>query len=160
MPTAKPKTLADALLAVQREAITFQKDKVNPAFSKSRYASTDSILEALLPKLSENELVLTQLPSSVGDQPALRTRITFAPTGEFIEDVGLLMLDKQNAQGLGGAITYMRRYAVTSIFGLVGEADDDGNAASATAKPKRKVGVANKRSASRPNTDADGTGDW
>ncbi len=149
--TTKPKTLAEALLAVQRSAVTFQKDKVNPAFRGSKYASTDSILEELLPVLTENELVLTQIPSAVLDQPALRTRVTFAPTGEFIEDVGLLMLDKQNAQGLGGAITYMRRYAVTSIFGLVAESDDDGNAAS-------KVEVVNRRRRTTKPKDATPSG--
>lgn len=142
---ASKTTLAQALLAVQAEALTFQKDKVNPAFKGSKYASTDSILAALLPVLTKNDLVLTQMPSAVGTEPALTTRITHAPTGEFIEDTALLMLDKQNAQGLGGAITYMRRYAVCAFFGLVEGADDDGNSASRSERPKREVEVVNRR---------------
>lgn len=138
---AATKSLATALLAVQAQALTFQKDKVNPAFKGSRYASTDSILEALLPVLTAQELVLTQMPSACGDQPALTTRITYAPTGDFVESTGLLMLDKQNAQGLGGAITYMRRYAVCAFFGLVEGQDDDGNSASSG----REVEVVNRR---------------
>jgi hypothetical protein len=139
---AATKSLSEALLAVQSEALTFQKDKVNPAFKGSRYASTDSILAALLPVLTANGLVLTQMPASAGDQPALTTRVTHAPTGDYVESTGLLMLDKQNAQGLGGAITYMRRYAVCSFFGLVEGEDDDGNGAS---KTERKVEVVNRR---------------
>lgn len=139
---AVTKSLAQALLAVQAQALTFQKDKINPAFKGSKYASTDSILSALLPVLTENDLVLTQMPASAGEQPALTTRITHAPTGEFVESTGLLMLDKQNAQGLGGAITYMRRYAVCSFFGLVEGEDDDGNSAS---KSERKVEVVNRK---------------
>lgn len=150
MPVAaKPamhKSLAEALLAVQKSVPKIQKDKVNPAFKGSRYASTDSILADVLPILNENGLVLTQIPTSLGYDspvPALRTRITFAASDEFIEDVGLLMLDKQNAQGLGGAITYMRRYAVTSMLGLVTEVDDDGNSASTkdveTTRSRRKA---------------------
>lgn len=150
--TTAPKTLAEALLAVQKSAPSIQKDKINPAFKGSRYASTDSILADVLPVLNANGLVLTQTPSFLGFDnpvPALRTRITFVPTGDFIEDVGLLMLDKQNAQGLGGAITYMRRYAVTSLLGLVTEVDDDGNSAS-----ESEVEVVNKRSSRAPKAAA------
>lgn len=142
MPAASKGSLAAALLAVQKSAPAIQKDKINPAFKGSKYASTDSILADILPLLNENDLVLTQTPSTIVTQadafPALRTNITYVPTGEFIEDTALLMLDKQNAQGLGGAITYMRRYAVTSMLGLVTEKDDDGNSAS-------KVEVVNRR---------------
>lgn len=158
MPTASKGTLAEALLAVQKSAPKIQKDKINPAFRGSKYASTDAILADILPVLNDAGLVLTQIPSSLGlvdPQPALRTRITHVPSGEFIEDVGLLMLDKQNAQGLGGAITYMRRYAVTSMLGLVTEVDDDGNSASTS---ERKVEVVNKRaSAVAKKTRADDT---
>lgn len=130
---AASKTLNEALLAVQTAAVKIQKDKVNPAFKGARYASTDAILADLIPVLTENGLVLTQLPTSIGFEdpvPALRTRVTHAATGDYIEDVALLLLDKQNAQGLGGGITYMRRYAVTSMFALVTDPDDDGNKAS------------------------------
>lgn len=152
---AATKSLATALLAVQSEAVTFQKDKVNPAFKGSRYASTDAILAKLLPVLTANELVLTQMPSSIGTEPALTTRITYAPTGEYIEDTALLMLDKQNAQGLGGAITYMRRYAVCAFFGLVEGEDDDGNSASTS--ESRKVEVVNRRGGAKKKPVADET---
>lgn len=153
MATA-PKSLAEALLAVQSACVTFVKDKKNPAFSGSRYASTDQILAAIMPVLTENELVLTQMPSSAGNEPALTTRITFAPTGESIEDTALLMLDKQNAQGLGGAITYMRRYAVCAFFGLTEREDDDGNSASKVeVVNRRKKPAATKAKASADPTD-------
>lgn len=166
MPAASKPTLWSALLAVQASAVKFQKDKVNPAFKGSRYASTDTILEAILPALTENDLVLTQMPSALGftdPQPALRTRITHVPTGDYIEDTMLLMLDKSNAQGLGGAITYGRRFAVTSMLGLVEGEDDDGNSASTVEvvnkRPRRKTGG---RTKSTPQTDAGGAGneDW
>lgn len=145
---AAAKSLNEALLAVQKNAPKIQKDKINKAFGAgSKYASTDSILADILPLLNETGLVLTQSPSTVGvtdPQPALRSRITHVATGDYIEDVMLLMLDKQNAQGLGGAITYGRRYAVTSMLGLVTEADDDGNSASTreVARPRRTTGTA------------------
>lgn len=135
--TAK-KGLNEALLEVQKAAPTIQKDKVNGAFARgsnpsSKYASTDAVLAAILPVLNDNDLVLLQFPTTLGlsdPVPALRTRLTHVTSGEFIEDTAMLMLDKQNAQGLGGSITYMRRYAITSILGLTADVDDDGNKAS------------------------------
>jgi hypothetical protein len=42
---------------------------------------------------------------------------------------------KADAQGAGSALTYMRRYALAAVVGVV-QADDDGNAASnPTSKP-------------------------
>lgn len=38
--------------------------------------------------------------------------------------------DKQNAQGLGSAETYARRYSLCAVFGIVADPDDDGNEAS------------------------------
>jgi hypothetical protein len=38
---------------------------------------------------------------------------------------------KQDAQGLGSAATYARRYGLMAMAGVVGDEDDDGNAASA-----------------------------
>jgi hypothetical protein len=40
-----------------------------------------------------------------------------------------LPVSKPDAQGAGSAITYMRRYALAAIVGVV-QADDDGNSAS------------------------------
>lgn len=165
MPATSKGTLASALLAVQREAPAIQKDKVNPAFKGSRYASTDDILAAILPILNEHDLVLTQIPATItaGEEafPALRSIITHVPTGDSIEETAMLMLDRSNAQGLGGAITYMRRYAVTSMLGLVTETDDDGNSASKVeVVNRRKSGTKKSRAKSTPQTD-DGAGeDW
>jgi excinuclease UvrABC ATPase subunit len=39
---------------------------------------------------------------------------------------------KNDPQGQGSAITYMRRYALSAILGIATEEDDDGNAASRT----------------------------
>ena len=49
--------------------------------------------------------------------------------------------EKNTPQGIGSCITYSRRYGLSSIIGIVSDADDDGNEASATdtkttAKPK------------------------
>jgi hypothetical protein len=41
---------------------------------------------------------------------------------------------KPDAQGMGSAATYARRYALMAVAGVVGDDDDDGNAASVKAE--------------------------
>jgi hypothetical protein len=38
--------------------------------------------------------------------------------------------EKNSPQAIGSAITYMRRYAISAVLGLIVEEDDDGNKAS------------------------------
>jgi hypothetical protein len=128
------KNLASALLAVQRDAPSLQRDGINPHF-KSKYVSLDSLMSQVLPVLNKHDLVLLQQPTVHEGQPALRTRILHAPSGEAEEDTMLLVLGKQDPQGQGSALTYARRYALMAMLGLVADEDDDANAA----MPKRRA---------------------
>lgn len=158
MPAAQ-KSLAQALLEVQKSAQAIQRDSINPHFG-NRYISLDTLMPQILPKLNEAGLLLMQLPDHVGEAPALTTRITLAATGESVEATVPLILDKDNSQGLGSALTYTRRYALLSILGLVADKDDDGEAASKGQGRGRKVEVVNKRGGGRkkaaPVDDTDG----
>lgn len=126
-----------------------QKEAINPFFS-SKYITLDSLMEQVLPLLNRVGLVLTQFPSYIATQgtvvPALRTRIDHPESGEFLEDTSPLVMDKENPQGQGSAITYMRRYALMAALGLVADVDDDGNAAS----PKKAKVVASGSNGSKP----------
>lgn len=133
--------LLEALRAVQAEAPTLPKDKTNPHF-KSKYTGLDTIVEKVAPLLAENGLVWSTLPGGTHDAPTLAYRLAHARTGEVLEGVMPLLLDKTTAQGFGSALTYARRYALTSVLNLVADEDDDGNAAaagrrSATGKPAK-----------------------
>ena len=131
---AAAKSLAEALLNVQKAAPRLEKDGKNTFFNNSKYVTLDSLLGAILPVLQANDILLSQQPvvvSSVGDpQPGLATLLTHIPTGETQASTMLLTLDKITPQGQGSAITYARRYSLASILGLITETDDDGNSAS------------------------------
>jgi hypothetical protein len=136
--------LAKALLAFHQEAPGLVMDSTNPHF-RNAYASLDGIMAKVRPVLNKHGLVLTQLPTTVTDavsglQPALTTRLTHADSGEFVEATMPLMLEKQNSQGLGSALTYARRYSITALLALVGDEDEDGHVASAApaAEPATK----------------------
>lgn len=98
-------------------------------------------MEQVLPLLNKNGLVLLQWPTALerrtsvdeiqlGTTPALRTKLIHVASGESMEDTMPIVLDKDNSQGLGSALTYARRYALMSVLGLVADVDDDANAAS------------------------------
>lgn len=131
-------TLELAYLAAQREMPAVQRDQINPHFaragtSKGSYAGLESVLPTVLEVANRHGLFVVQLPSRTTDEqqsPALMTKIVHAKTGAAFEATTRLVLDKQNSQGVGSALTYMRRYALVSAFGIVTEADDDGNVAS------------------------------
>ena len=54
-----------------------------------------------------------------------------------------LPVSKIDPQGCGSAISYMRRYALAAVVGVV-QADDDGNAAVASVKASPKVDVSSQ----------------
>lgn len=128
--------IAAALLQAQ-SAITFAaKDAANPFF-KSRYADLPTVIDAVKPALNAAGVVFMQsaTPSEPGTL-SLTTRLIHT-SGEWIEDTATAPLAKNDPQGYGSAITYLRRYSLAAMTGLYQD-DDDGNSAShvpVTAKP-------------------------
>ena len=117
-----------ALLKAQMEFTAIIKKSTNPAF-KSKYANLEAVLDAVTPALNANGLFLTQETSRVDNMIEVKT-IVFNAAGEKFEGgVTCLPIVKNDAQGVGGAITYARRYSIKTMFALA-EEDDNGNAAS------------------------------
>lgn len=123
------KNIAKSLAKFHELMGNVAKDANNPFF-KSKYAPLESILPAIKGPLKEAGLVFYQAPATWDNKPALLTCLLDIETGESIENTVPLILAKQDPQGVGSAITYMRRYALVSMLGLNCDEDDDGNAAS------------------------------
>ena len=115
--------LAKALPQVQNAT----KDATNPHF-RSDYASLQAVLATTKPVLAEHGLVVIQGPGWDGEHCTLTTRILHE-SGEWIETVAGTPVSKMDPQGIGSAITYLRRYSLAGMAGI-GQEDDDGNAAS------------------------------
>jgi hypothetical protein len=127
----------NALAAVQSELDALKKTKTNPHF-KSKYIPLEDIVEAIDPLLQKHGLVFYAVPTHIGPEiPALGYELRHLESGECVKEMMPLILDKQNSQGVGSAITYARRYILTSLFNIIADVDDDGNKASAPTKPKR-----------------------
>lgn len=100
----------------------------NPHF-KSKYADLSTVIDAIKPALVENGLFFMQCPRR-SDGGVLIETILSHVGGESLS-LGELFVpaNKNDAQAYGSALTYARRYALVTAFGVPVE-DDDGNAAS------------------------------
>lgn len=129
-----------ALLAAQREFPPIAKDATNP-FHKSKYATLDAVLSAVLPVLHKHGLALTQSIATPDYNEAgqltaftITTTLIHAESGESISSTLPMPLAKSDPQGAGGAVTYARRYSLQLALGVCAEEDDDGNHASIPAR--------------------------
>ena len=125
------------LITAQSQLKPAGKTAINPRFGQG-YADLTSVLDACMDALHSNDLMLTQ--PVIQDESGLTviTRIMHI-SGESIETGIPLILQKNDMQGLGSAITYARRYGLVTLLGISQE-DDDGNSISIQ-QPKKKVKV-------------------
>jgi hypothetical protein len=115
------------------------KDQANPAF-RHNYADLTSHVEAARPHLAANKLGVLQDVVATPEGVSITTRLIHA-SGEWVEFGPLdIPAFKYDAQGLGSAITYGRRYALSAALCTIAD-DDDANAAVATAPDRRPARV-------------------
>lgn len=117
------KNLYKSIAALQQEAPVILKDTQGFGYS---YADLPAVLKVLNPLMKTHGLGFTQLVS--GGQ--IKTIIFHVESGEEIEsntDIPQnVQLAKMNDfQVLGSAISYIRRYALSSMLGLVTDKDTD-----------------------------------
>jgi len=122
--------LAKALAKAQGQIKPAIKDSENPHF-RSKYADLSSVWDACRKPLTDNGLSVVQMPTDAPtpDSVALTTLLLHT-SGEYISSTVSAPLTKKDAQAIGSALTYLRRYALSAIIGVVADDDDDGNAAS------------------------------
>lgn len=119
--------IAPALAKAQANIDTATKGKVNPAF-KSRYADLASVWDACRDALTANGISVIQSPGDGESGRVTLTTLLLHSSGEWIRGVVSAPVGKQDAQGVGSAITYLRRYALAAMVSVAPD-DDDGNAA-------------------------------
>ena len=115
-----------------------------------KFADLATVLSSVIPPLAKNGLVITQVfqPASEGSEPLLITTLRHV-SGETVESVLPLVVNngRNKLHDLGGSITYLRRYALLSLVGLVADVDTDGafvDEVVEKAKPAPKKTVAKK----------------
>jgi len=133
------KELASALAKAQADMLPAKLNETNP-FLKSKYASLGAVIEASRPALAKHGLSVAQFPFNDGDTIGVRT-VLMHESGEYMEDMLALPVGdekgKSVAQVAGSVITYLRRYALSSVLGIYAGEDDDGSVE--TPAPKKKA---------------------
>lgn len=118
------KEIAIAMCEVQASMEAANKSSDNPFFN-SKYADLSEVLRCIKGVLPSKNLSFMQMPSFESGVVSVET-IVMHSSGEWISSTSSSPVSKQNPQGVGDAITYLRRYSLAAIFGLA-QKDDDGN---------------------------------
>lgn len=132
--------LAAALVSIQSEVTVAKKEDYNPHF-KSKFAGLGAVVEAAKPVLKKYAVAVVQSPVVTSEgQVGLRTTLLHS-SGQYISTVVSSPLQKQDPQGVGSAITYLRRYCLAAALGIVADEDDDAESAVSrpTANPRKNV---------------------
>tara|TARA_R100001463_G_C3450275_1_gene213596 strand:+ start:34 stop:555 length:522 start_codon:yes stop_codon:yes gene_type:complete len=118
--------LAGALAKAQSEMTMVEGKGTNPFFN-SKYATLASVLEVAMPALNKNEIALVQgVRWCTGTNGFYITSTLMHSSGQWIKSELRMPIAKKDAHGVGGAITYGRRYLLSAMTGIA-QADDDGN---------------------------------
>lgn len=125
-----------ALAKAQGEIENASKSSTNPHF-RSKYADLAEVLNTVRPSLTKNGLSLIQSTGFDGAMVNVTTILAHA-AGGYISCVASCVPAKSDAQGIGSATTYLRRYSAAAVTGIAQE-DDDGQSAAHDRKPEPKA---------------------
>lgn len=119
--------LASALAKAQGEIDGAARDATNPHF-RSKFASLASVREAFRDALAKHGLSVVQMPERTADEVAVVTQLLHS-SGQWIRCRTSAIPIKHDPQGVGSAISYLRRYSLMAVIGIAPDDDDDGEAA-------------------------------
>lgn len=146
---ATPELFA-ALAKAQAEVENATKGSINPHF-KSKYADLAEVLNTVRPTFAKHGLSLLQSTAFEGSLVSVTTVIAHEGGGH-VSSTASCVPAKSDAQGIGAATTYLRRYGLAAMTGVAQE-DDDGVGASHNLEP---VPVSDRKSSAQSKRD----GDW
>ena len=117
------KNLFKALSEFQNEVPVILKDTSGYGY---KFADLPAIFKVINPLLKKNGIGFTQL----GEGKSIKTIIFHIESGETLESIfdipqGVQLAKMNEFQVLGSAITYMRRYALSSALGIITDSDID-----------------------------------
>lgn len=93
-----------------------------------RYATLDHIIDIIRGPLTKNGLWFTQIMKEDNGTFILDTRLLHN-SGQWMACQTPLIVEGGSNQQFGSALTFMRRYSLTSLLGIAAEEDDDASVA-------------------------------
>jgi hypothetical protein len=142
--------LAAAFVAVAPKLKNPAFDSTNPHF-KNDYASLSSHLSANRDTLATSGLAIIQtlsspFPGTIG----VRTMLLHS-SGEFISSDCGIAPAKSSGQEVGSLTTYLRRYSLAAVLGIVGDSSDDDGESDRVARSSSAPSSPAPRAASNPS---------
>lgn len=113
------------------------------------YTTLAGIMDAIRKPFKDNGLFVLQDVKTEKEENSRDTVLTiktfiYHTSGQFMSGGELTVKAAFDMQGLGGQITYLKRYSLSSVLGLATEQDDDGNAPEAFVTPEEAKGYTNQ----------------
>lgn len=140
--------LAQLMKAKAEMGTAVKKDSANP-FHKSKYASLGAHLDLCEPVLFKHGLLMLPTGNIINSQHVLVATLHHPESGQWLKSYLPLHNPKGDSQGVGASLTYMRRYAINSMFSLNAE-DDDGETASGRGKYAKQHEKEDKQNQQEP----------
>ena len=137
--------IAKALAAAQAKLSNPKRNReVNTGKFKYSYATHDSIIDLVRPVLAEVKLSIHQgvvksgAPDGSHGEYWVETLLMHESGQWMATTTPLPYTGSIDAQALGSALSYARRYGLSAMLGIASEEDDDGKAASSRNGGKEK----------------------
>lgn len=131
---------AKDFINAQSEILTLPKDKKGYNYN---YTDFDTVVTTVKPILKKNHLGFCQLLDSKENGKNGVTTILFHESGESFQswfELPAVVLGKaNNAQNIGAAISYIKRYALCAILGCSSDEDTDGMTGAQMEQAQRQV---------------------
>lgn len=138
------KAISAALVKAQAEIEHAHKNATNPHF-RNRYADLTEVIDTVRPVLTKHGISVLQFPGYADGVTTVETVLTHE-SGEFIAGTAGARVQKDDPQGVGSAITYLRRYSLAAVC-AIGQDDDDGEAAVQRGPARAEVPTPQQRAA-------------
>lgn len=144
-PAIQRGALATALAAVQANLPKVIKAETGEVSGQNKegkrysytysYADLTAVTEAIMPLLAKHGLAFTAMPTLAGNVFVLRYQLMHSSGEQLVGEYPLGA--PGNAQAVGSAITYARRYCLCAVTGV--SPDDDDGAAATYSQQQRSV---------------------
>ena len=130
--------LTKAMAEFQKAVKQPVKNADNPYFG-SKYVPLESLVKAVMETGSPLGISFMQYTQVNENGDLGLCTVVMHSSGEYMEFPPLPIRPENNRpQATGSAITYARRYSLSSIFGIASEEDDDGNEASGLTRQSKQ----------------------
>lgn len=127
-PSPTDEHIYSAIAKAQSEIKNPPLDTTNPHY-KSRFASLAAVRNAIIPAFTRHGLSVMQDVRTTERGASVTTHVLHSSGGMMTFGPLEIPAQKADAQGIGSAESYARRYALLAMACISGEDDDDGEAA-------------------------------